>query len=195
MYGLINKAIQDMVCTQFGEETWQQIKQAAEVKEQFVNIESYHDNVTYRLIKAASNILGLPESEVMKAFGEHWVRYTANEGFSEIIDMCGESLPEFLENLDNLHARVGVVFPKLQPPSFECTETGDDSLTLHYYSNREGLAPMVFGLVEGLGKRFNTSVEVTQTQSREEGHDHDEFSVNYRAEGSLHTSEFPESFT
>ncbi len=181
MYGLINKAIQDMVCTHFSEDIWNQIKQAAEVEEQFVNIKCYHDNVTYRLIKAASDILGLSEAEVMKAFGEHWVRYTADEGFGEIIDMCGENLPEFLENLDNLHARVGVVFPKLQPPSFECTEAEENSLTLHYYSTREGLAPMLFGLLEGLGKRFDTTVEVTQTQSREEGHDHDEFSVNYQA--------------
>jgi hypothetical protein len=181
MYGLVNKAIQDMVCTQFGEETWQQIRQQAEVEEQFVNIKSYHDNVTYRLVKATSHVLGLSEAEVMKAFGEYWVRYTASEGFGEIIDTCGESLPEFLENLDNLHARVGVVFPKLQPPSFECTDTDDNSLTLHYYSAREGLAPMVLGMVQGLGERFDTDVEVTQTRSREEGDDHDEFSVNYQA--------------
>ncbi|BAY20337.1 heme NO binding domain-containing protein [Calothrix sp. NIES-2100] len=185
MYGLINKAIQDMICSKFGPEIWLEVRHKAEVEEQFVNIKSYHDNVTYRLILAASEILGLSDAEVMKAFGEHWVRYTAAEGFSEIIDMCGESLPEFLENLDNLHARVGIVFPKLQPPSFECAEAEENSLHLHYYSSREGLAPMVFGLLEGLGKRFDTKVEVTQIQSREEGHDHDEFAVNYQANRSV----------
>lgn len=71
MYGLINKAIQDMICSKFGEEIWQEVRHKAEVEEQFVNIKSYHDNITYRLIKAASQILGISDAEVMRAFGEH----------------------------------------------------------------------------------------------------------------------------
>lgn len=182
MYGLINKAIQDMICSQADEETWQQIKQQADIGvEAFVNIENYPDDYTHRLIGAASQVLGLSPAEIMQAFGEYWVQYTAQEGFGEIIDMCGDSLPEFLENLDNLHARVGVVFPKLSPPSFECTDLENDALNLHYYSDRQGLAPMIFGLVKGLGKRFETDIEIAQTQSREAGHDHDQFVVKYKA--------------
>ncbi|MBF2045895.1 heme NO-binding domain-containing protein [Leptolyngbya sp. NK1-12] len=181
MYGLVNKALKDMVCTRFGEESWQMVQQQAEIDiETFVNVESYPDDLTHRLVKAASQVLNLSSSEIMQAFGEYWVQYTASEGFAEIIDMCGDNLPEFLENLDNLHARVGVVFPKLQPPSFECTDVKEETLNLHYYSHRQGLTPMVFGLIQGLGKRFNTKVNVTQTKSREEGNDHDEFSVRYR---------------
>jgi Haem-NO-binding len=97
-----------------------------------------------------------------------------------MMDMSGDTLPEFLENLDNLHARVGVSFPKLQPPSFECSDIEEDSLSLHYRSNREGLAPMVFGLVKGLGTRFDTEVDITQTQSRDDGAEHDEFLVKYK---------------
>ena len=39
---------------------------------------------------------------------------------------------------------------------------------------------MVSGLVEGLGERFDTAVEVTQVQDREQGADHDVFSVTYQ---------------
>jgi Haem-NO-binding len=58
--------------------------------------------------------------------------------------------------------------------------TGDEALKLHYHSDREGLAPMVVGLVKGLGSRFNTDVEVTQTCSKAEGASHDEFLVKYK---------------
>ncbi|MDZ8025720.1 MAG: heme NO-binding domain-containing protein [Nostoc sp. DedQUE01] len=181
MYGLVNKAIQDMVCSRFSEETWKIIKHKAEVDvDVFISMEGYPDDITHRLVKAASGVLGLSPTEIMQAFGEFWVQYTAEEGYGEMMDMSGDTLPEFLENLDNLHARVGVSFPKLQPPSFECTDMEENSLNLHYRSDREGLTPMILGLVKGLGTRFDTQVDISQTQSREEGGEHDEFLVIYK---------------
>ncbi|MEH2064181.1 MAG: heme NO-binding domain-containing protein [Nostoc sp.] len=181
MYGLVNKAIQDMVCSRFGEDTWKEIKHKAEVDvDVFLSMEGYPDDITHRLVKAASVILGLSSKDIMQAFGEFWVQYTAQEGYGEMMDMSGDTLPEFLENLDNLHARVGVSFPQLQPPSFECTEMEENSLSLHYRSDREGLTPMILGLVKGLGSRFDTEVHITQTQSRDDGAEHDEFLVIYK---------------
>jgi hypothetical protein len=181
MYGLVNKAIEDMVCSHFGEETWQQIKQGAEIEfDSFISMEGYPDDITHRLVKSASQVLGLSAAEIMQAFGEFWVRYTAEEGYGDLMEMSGDTLPEFLQNLDTLHARVGVSFPQLKPPSFECTDIEETSLSLHYRSTRQGLAPMVFGLVKGLGTRFETEVEITQVQKREEGEDHDEFLIQYK---------------
>jgi hypothetical protein len=181
MYGLVNKAIQDMVCSRFGKKTWEEIKQKAEVDvEVFISMEGYPDDLTHRLVKAASFVLNLSPSEIMQAFGEFWVKYTSEEGYGEMMDMSGDTLPEFLENLDNLHARVGISFPKLQPPSFECSDIEENSLCLHYYSSREGLTPMIVGLVKGLGTRFDTEVDITQTQSRDNGAEHDEFLVKYK---------------
>ncbi len=181
MYGLVNKAIQDMVCDRFGEETWEEIKKKAQLDvDVFISMDGYPDDVTHRLVKAASEILAISSSEILQAFGEYWVLYTAKEGYGEMMDMAGENLPEFLQNLDSLHARLGLTFPQLQPPSFDCTEIEDDSLNLHYQSTREGLAAMVIGLVKGLGARFNTEVDIKQTSSREQGSDRDEFSIDYK---------------
>jgi hypothetical protein len=181
MYGLVNKAIEDMVCNHFGKEAWQTIKEQAGIEnDTFISMEGYPDDVTHRLVKAASQVLGLSSSEIMQAFGEYWVQYTAQEGYGEMLEMSGDNLPEFLQNLDNLHARVGVSFPKLQPPSFECTDLEDESLSLHYRSTREGLAPMVIGLVKGLGNRFDTEVDIAQIENRAEGAEHDTFVVKYK---------------
>lgn len=181
MYGLVNKAIHDMVCSKFGDETWQAIRQRAAVEaDGFISMESYPDDLTHRLVKAASEVLELSPAAVMQAFGEYWVQYTAQEGYGELMEMSGDTLPEFLENLDDLHTRVGVSFPQLQPPAFDCEEEDDENLQLHYYSEREGLAPMVLGLVKGLGDRLDTEVDIQQTQSREDGADHDEFSIQYK---------------
>jgi Haem-NO-binding len=181
MYGLVNKAIHDMVCSRFGEEIWQEIQQKSEIDvDIFISMEGYPDDITHKLVKAASVVLGLSSSEIMQAFGEFWVQYTSQEGYGEMMDMSGDTLPEFLENLDNLHARVGVSFPKLQPPSFECSDMEENSLNLHYHSERQGLTPMIFGLVKGLGTRFDTEVDITQIQNRDDGAEHDEFVVKYK---------------
>ena len=182
MYGLVNKAIYDMVCDRFGEETWQKIKQKAEIGvDNFLSMEPYPDDLTHRLVKAASEILGLSPGEIMQAFGEYWVQYTASHGYGDIMDMSSDNMTEFLENLDDLHARVGANFPQLQPPSFECSDQTEDSLNLHYHSTRKGLTPMVLGLLKGLGIRFNTEVEITQIQNRENGADSDVFSIKYKS--------------
>lgn len=170
-----------MVCQSFGQEIWQEIQQKAGLAiETFISMEGYPDDVTHRLVKAASEVLGLSASEVMQAFGEYWVQYTAQEGYGEMMDMSGETLPEFLENLDQLHARVGLIFPHLQPPSFDCTDQTEDAMNLHYRSQRAGLTSMVVGLIKGLGSRFNTEVKVTLVESREQGANHDEFLIQYK---------------
>ena len=105
---------------------------------------------------AASEVLGLSAEEVLKAFGEHWVLYTGKEGYGEMLKMAGNTLPTFLQNVDNLHTRVGHLFPGMTPPSFRCTDIRENSLRLHYYSTRPGLAPMVIGLVNGLAVMFKS---------------------------------------
>lgn len=180
MYGLINQAIRDMILVNHGEETWTRVRQRAGVEaEHFEAMEPYPDGLTKQLIAAASEELRQHPHALMRAFGEFWVTYTAAEGYGPLMELAGSSLPEFLQNLDDLHARVGVNFPKLMPPSFETETHKPGTMHLHYHSEREGLAPMVIGLVEGLGHRFDTPVDVDHLACRSQGADHDVFEVRY----------------
>lgn len=182
MYGLVNKALEDLVCSRHGQDAWEKIKQNAAVDiDVFISMDGYPDDVTYKLVGAASAVLGVSGEEVLKAFGEYWVLYTAREGYGEVLKMAGDTLPAFLENLDNLHARMGLIFPRLKPPSFRCTDIRDNSLRLQYYSTRRGLAWFVIGLVTGLGEMLKTEVDITQTHSRSQGADYDEFFVTFKA--------------
>lgn len=183
MYGLVNKAIEGLICEQAGPAVWEQIKQKAGIEvDYFVSMNPYPDEVTYKLVGAACDVLGLSAEEVLIRFGEYWVLYTAQEGYGALLGMTGHDFRGFLLNLDNLHAQVGLGFPQLKPPSFRVTELGPGELTLHYYSERPGLAPMVIGLLNGLGKLMNTDVRVRQSASREQGAEHDEFHVQYQAQ-------------
>ena len=178
MYGMVNKALEDMITIRFGEDVWEEVKQAAGVDiDMFLSNESYPDNVTYQLVGAASAALGKPAPELLEAFGVHWVLNTAREGYGDLMDAGGKTLDEFLINLPNFHTRVTLIFPYLQPPRFTCTDITKDQLRLHYYSSRAGLAPFVVGLLKGLGEMFATPVQIRHVAAKGDGADHDEFLV------------------
>jgi Haem-NO-binding len=181
MFGLVNKGLEDMVCGQYGEEIWEEIKSKAEVEiEAFISMDAYPDDITYRLVDAASVVMKIPATDILEAFGRYWILFTATEGYGSLMEMAGDNLPEFLQNLDNLHARVGLSFPNLQPPSFLCSDLEAESLKLHYYSERPGLTPMVVGMLKGLGEKFNTDVDIQLTHSKAQGNDHEEVSIAHK---------------
>lgn len=156
MYGLVNKAVQGLITKEFGEEKWNEIKTKAGFEDEiFVSMQKYDDSITYNLVGAASEVLNVSGEDLLEAFGEYWVLYTAEEGYGEMLDMAGSTFVEFLGNLNHLHMRVGDVMPELEPPSFEVETISECELRLYYSSKREGLNPMVLGLVKGLGKRFD----------------------------------------
>lgn len=178
MYGLVNKAVEQMVCMHHGELAWERIKERAGVDvDVFVSNEGYPDDITYRLVAAASAELDLPAEAVLEAFGQHWVLHTAREAYGGLLEAAGRTLPEFLGNLPDFHSRVAMIFPNLQPPRFVCTDVKPGSLRLHYHTHRPGLAPFVVGLLKGLGTMYSTPVEVRVVAACDQGADHDEFDV------------------
>ena len=182
MYGMVNKAVEEMVCAHHGETVWEEIKAKAGVDvDVFMSNEAYPDDMTYRLVGAASAVLALPADAILEAFGRHWVLHTAREAYGGLMSAAGKSLPEFLDNLPNFHSRVAMIFPKLQPPRFRCTDVTGSSLKLHYHTHRPGLSSFVVGLMQGLGTMFATPVTVRLVESREEGADHDVFDVTWKA--------------
>lgn len=179
MYGMVNKAVEGMVCAQHGEQVWARIKARSGVDvEVFISNQSYPDDLTYRLVAAASAELGRPAEEILEAFGRHWVRHTAMEGYGALMEAAGDNLRDFLLHLPNFHTRVMMIYPKLQPPRFTCTDAGPGAIDLHYFTHREGLAPFVVGLVRGLAQHFNRTVEIEVRQRRTEGADHDVFRIH-----------------
>ncbi|WP_296705234.1 heme NO-binding domain-containing protein [Algoriphagus sp.] len=50
---------------------------------------------------------------------------------------------------------------------------------LHYISKRKGLAGFMKGLISGLGKMFETPVEVIHLHGKEDGHSYEAFKVKW----------------
>lgn len=178
MYGMLNRAIKDLVLQRHGAEAWTLVREKAGVEDDlFLSMEQYPDELTYRLVGAASEVLGASPDAILEAFGEYWITYTAEAGYGEILRAAGRSLEEMLGNLDQLHTRVRLGMPHLRPPSFRVTKTDDGALILHYSSTRPGLAPCVVGLVKGLAKRFGEEVTVEHLSHRSGELHQDDFRI------------------
>jgi hypothetical protein len=181
MYGIVNKAIQDLVTSKFGEETWEEVKDKSGIDvDYFISNEPYDDAVTYKLAVAASEILGISVGQVLVTFGEFWILDTSKLKYGYLMDSGGANLKDFLVNLPNFHNRIMLIYPKLTPPEFRTSDITDKSVHIHYFSKREGLQDFVRGLLQGLGKFFNTEVEIELIQSRNEGSSHEIFKVSWK---------------
>lgn len=181
MYGLVNRAIEQLVVSIKGEEGWRRVcLEARWPDEGFVAMQSYDDAVTYRLVEAVSKELALPAPQVLKAFGEYWILYTAEEGYGDMLSMCGDDLRSFLQGMNHMHARIEVTMPNIKPPHFRVEDKGANEMELIYESHRDGLAPMVEGLIIGLAKRFNQHIDIQQTGWRSNETPQDRFHIRIK---------------
>jgi hypothetical protein len=75
---------------------------------------------------------------------------------------------------------MGAMMPKLSPPRFRVEEEKPSKLIVHYYSHRQGLSPMVVGLLEGLADKYGEKVSIRHIP-RGSRSDHDEFEVSIKS--------------
>jgi hypothetical protein len=184
MYGMVNQAVEQMLVRRFGETMWFQIREKAGVDEEvFISNESYPDELTYNLIGAAQACTGVAAGEILEWLGEFWILETAQRGYGHLMKSSGKTFAEFIHNLPNFHTRIVLMYPQLQPPKFKVVDVDAHTLELHYYSERQGLAPFLLGLLKGLGKMFAVTLEITPTAQRSEVGDHDVFMIRWQASG------------
>jgi hypothetical protein len=117
--------------------------------------------------------------DVLIAFGEWWILRTTKEKYGSMLQAGGENLREFLVNLPTFHNRIMLMYPKLTPPEFKVSHLEPKSLYVHYFSKRQGLQEFVRGLLQGLGKLYDTPIEIQLIQSRKEGNDSEIFKVSW----------------
>tara|TARA_B100000959_G_scaffold265847_1_gene307738 strand:- start:2725 stop:3288 length:564 start_codon:yes stop_codon:yes gene_type:complete len=181
MYGLVHTVFREFLERENDKDIWKKVMKEAGVKEQdFITMESYDDDITYRLFGSASQVLERNLDDLLHNFGIFWVIGPAQTGwYGELLHAAGSTLPELISNLNQLHDTVRSSLPDLKPPRFKCLDVTDSSLRVRYYSHRPGLTPFVVGLIYGLGQYFKLSLSVTTEKTREEGAQYDEFYVTY----------------
>ncbi len=180
MYGIVNKAIQDLITAKFGMPVWETIKEKSGIEiDFFLSNEPYDDRITYQLAIAAADVVNMKVSDIFFSFGEWWVLKTGKEKYGSMMESGGKNLKEFLVNLPLFHNRVMLMYPKLTPPEFKVSNLEASSIHIHYFSKREGLQDFVRGLLHGLAIMYEVEAKIELLQSRNDGDTHEIFKVSW----------------
>ncbi|RCN43640.1 heme NO binding associated [Ancylostoma caninum] len=108
----------------------------------------------------------MTREQVWEMYGCFLIEYTMEIGWDELVRSMSPNLKGFLDNLDSLHYFIDHVVYKanLRGPSFRCEENPDGSLTLHYFTGRPGLYPIVKGVLREVARRvFDIDINLTIT--------------------------------
>ncbi|XP_048756581.1 guanylate cyclase soluble subunit beta-1-like [Ostrea edulis] len=184
MYGFVNYALELLVVRNFGNEAWENIKKEAglEMEGHFLVRQVYEDVKTYDLVGAASKVLELPAADILQFFGKMFFEFCQESGYDKILQVLGGTTRDFLQNLDALHDHLATIYPGMRAPSFRCTERKEDgALILHYYSERDGLEPIVIGIVKEVAHKLHESeVDVEVINFKSKDCDHVQFAITHK---------------
>lgn len=165
MYGMIHKAIRDMVVTKFGEDTWEIVAKDANVgDEHLLSMSTYDDKVMYAMVESACKVLELSQEQVYESFGRYFVEVTLQTNFKSLLHTYGGSSFALFENLNTLHETISTTYTGYSPPFFEVTRRTDNEIDLFYQSERGGLSPFVRGMVFGLADFYEEVVLITEEE-------------------------------
>ncbi|KAL1431397.1 hypothetical protein MTO96_014249 [Rhipicephalus appendiculatus] len=130
----------------------------------------YADDVTFKLVQSASEVLEMSPDACLEALGCHFLYFCQQHGYDHILRVLGSNLTDFLTNLDNLHDHLASTYPGMSAPSFRVSPGPMGSLHLHYCSERKGLHPIVKGLVKAVAREFfDTEVNVNTCKVTDRG--------------------------
>ena len=125
----------------------------------------------------------IPAGQILELFGKMFFDFCQESGYDKSLQVLGCTTKDFLQNLDALHDHLATIYPGMRAPSFRCTNRESDGATvLHYYSERDGLEPIVIGIVKEVAlKLHNAEVNVDIIQTKGEDCDHVQFAITDRS--------------
>lgn len=160
MYGWICGSMEDMVLSHYGEETWLEILNQSGVKVErgeFFHSIDFPEDCIYRLVDCFCKMKGMPERDVMFAFGVHFALYIAKCGLEKILLCSSTSMREWIHKIGEPHRLMRIKFPTANLPDFRVEPDRNDPnlLILHYYSTRSVFfEPLVEGLCYQMAQSY-----------------------------------------
>jgi len=158
--GIIFNLVEEVVRNRYGEDTWDQLLDAAGLDGAYTSLGSYPDEELFRLVAAASEALGVPPDAVVRTLGEAAIPLLADR--YPFFFEPHTSTKSFLLTLnDIIHPEVRKLYPGADVPTFGFEEAPDVDLVLRYHSERK-LCALAEGFVLGAAAQFAERAEIEQ---------------------------------
>lgn len=167
MKGVIFNVLEEVVSDECGAATWDSLIEAAGIEGAYTSLGSYPDADLFKLVKAASDALGVAPDDLMRWFGRRAVRRLADRApeFGE----GHESAKSFLMSVEQvIHVEVTKLYPDAHVPTFQYEDPGPGRLTM-YYSSPRRLCALVAGMIEGAAEMFGETATIAHGPCQREG--------------------------
>jgi hypothetical protein len=167
MKGVVFALLQQVVSEEYGENTWDDLLDAAGVEGAYTSVSTYPDEEMTRLVDAASATLKIPPDQVLTWFGRRCMPLFAS-GYPHFFEGHSSARSIALALNDVIHPEVRKLFPGAYVPEFGFETTGDNQLTISYQSTRR-LCAFAEGLLHGAADHFGEKVDVVHTKCMKHG--------------------------
>ncbi|KAK6059384.1 heme NO binding protein [Cooperia oncophora] len=151
---------------------WCHRRKAGFAQKSDIDVQTYYDDTeTMRIFRSAAGVLGLSVDDMWEMYGEFLITYACETGWEKMLACMANNLQEFLDNLNSMHYFIDQIAFKseMRGPTFQCEATGEGFLRLHYFSHRQGLFPIVKGLVRQVSRLlFDMDVKLTVIERSQE---------------------------
>lgn len=161
MKGTITRCLVDFVESRFGAEKWAEIATHAGVTDTStlrMPVADVDDGEAARLLSSTATVLGLSDQEAADAFGEYWCCTYAPKMYGSLVRNFPDARSMIL-GMDALHVKMTASIPNARPPRFDFHEVNDREVEVTYRSHRN-LLHVYIGLARGVGKLFDTPLDV-----------------------------------
>jgi hypothetical protein len=162
MKGAIVNCLEELVVNGFGKNKWETALEKAGFEKYtfFLSIQDIDDAKVLKLVGAVCSVLNLSLPQAADAFGEYWMCTYAPKNY-EIFFTGIKSSKDFLLNMGKVHHVTTATIPNAHPPRFDYSWENDKTLIMKYSSPRN-LIDFMVGLIKGVGKHFNESLDISR---------------------------------
>jgi hypothetical protein len=166
MKGIIFNLLETCVSRDYGAEAWDAVLAGSGLEGAYTSLGSYPDEDLTKLVAAASPLVEMEPTELVRWFGRNALGLLA-ESYPQFFDPH-DSTRAFLITLnDIIHPEVRKLYPGAGVPVFDYTES-PDRLVMGYRSERR-LCAFGEGLIEGAAAHYGEEVSIEQTSCMNRG--------------------------
>lgn len=170
MKGIVFNILQKMVCETSGMEAWETLLERTNtVTKQgaFLGPQTYPDGDLMALVGTASQMLGTPPDELVRAFGRYM--------FPHLIALHPDFIKphmtakDFLASVDRvIHVEVRKLHSGTVLPRFSYEDPAPDRLIMIYESERK-LCDLTVGLIQGVSAHFHERIDIDEERCVKRG--------------------------
>ncbi|MBA3260999.1 MAG: heme NO-binding domain-containing protein [Thermoleophilaceae bacterium] len=181
MKGVVFNLLERIVIREYGEDTWDELLDSAELHGSYTSLGSYPDADLSKLVGAASARLDTPPDEIVRWFGRNALPLFA-ENYPQLFERHSSTRTFVLTLNDIIHPEVRKLYPGADVPVFDFDPGPDGTLRMGYRSPRK-LCSFAEGLLQGAAQHYGEQVAVEQPRCMKRGDERCVLEISFTANG------------